>query len=47
MGLAALREKKMYTDKTKLNPVACDNTVREGIEEAFGSIDVVVKQASF
>ncbi len=28
MGLMALREKKTYTDKTKLNPVACDNTLR-------------------
>ncbi len=25
MGLTALREKKTYTDQTKLNPVAADD----------------------
>ncbi len=28
MGLSALREKKTYTDKTKLNPAARDDTLR-------------------
>ncbi len=28
MGLTDLREKKTYTDKTKLNPAACDDTLR-------------------
>ncbi len=28
MGLAALREKKAYIDKTKLNPAARDDTLR-------------------
>ncbi len=28
MGLTALRDKKTYTDKTKLNPAARDDTLR-------------------